>query len=103
MQATAANAPLRVESSPESEPHVRALFHIVGVADPSLLPRIVAPVAKLGFVPTRLHASAEDGDGSRLSIDLRLGDVPGFAAQRIEAALRSVVGVVQVIAVYEAA
>jgi len=43
---------------------VRALFYVVGDADPAFLPRILEPVAKLGHVPSRVHASAEAGDGS---------------------------------------
>jgi hypothetical protein len=79
----------------------KALFYVVGDADPSLLPRIVGPVTKLGLVPSRLHASNEDGDGAQLTVDLRLADVPQAVAARVEGALRSVVGVRQVIAVYE--
>ena len=84
-------------------PHVlnKALFHVVGDADPSLLPRVVGPVTKLGLVPCRLHASNEDGDGGQLTIDLRLANVPQTSAERVEGALRSIVGVHQVIAVYE--
>jgi hypothetical protein len=79
----------------------KALFYVVGDADPSLLPRIIGPVTKHGLVPSRVHASNEDGDGAQLTVDLRLTDVPQTAAERIEGALRCVVGVRQVIAVYE--
>ncbi len=79
----------------------RALFHVVGDADPALISRIVDPVAKLGHVPSRLHASSEDGDGSRITVDLRVGAVSQTTAERIETALRRIVGVHQVIAVYE--
>ena len=79
----------------------KALFYVVGDADPALLPRVIGPVSKLGLVPCRLHASNEDGDGALLSIDLRLADVTQTAAERVESALRGIVGVHQVIAVYE--
>ena len=79
----------------------KALFYVVGDADPSLLPRIIGHVTKLGLVPSRVHASNEDGDGAHLTVDLQLTDVPQTAAERIEGALRCVVGVRQVIAVYE--
>jgi hypothetical protein len=79
----------------------RALFHVLGDSDPSLLPRIIDPVAKLGHVPTRVHASAESGDGSTMTVDLRIMCVAQESAKRIEAALRRTVGVRQVIAVYE--
>ena len=51
---------------------VRAFFFISAPADPGLLPRLIEPVAKLGAVPSRVHASRESGDGSELNVDLRL-------------------------------
>ena len=49
-----------------AEPHtVRAYFFISAPADPGLLPRLIEPVAKLGAVPARVHASRESGDGCR--------------------------------------
>lgn len=98
---------LKLDATSGNEPHGqsdmlrKALFYVVGDADPALLPRIVGPVTKLGLVPSRLHASTEDGDGARLTVDLRLADVSQSAASRVEGALRSVVGVHQVIAVFE--
>jgi len=86
---------------PHSDNQVKALFHVVGDADPSLLPRIVEPVAKLGHVPSRVHASAEDGDGTVMTIDMRVTNVTQTSAERIERGLRAIVGVHQVIAVYE--
>lgn len=87
---------------PSSASRSRALFHVTAVADPGLVPRLVEPVAKLGHVPTRLFVSREDGDGTQLTVDLRLADVPHTDARRVENALRAVVGVMQIIAVYEA-
>lgn len=80
---------------------VRALFHVMGPAEPGLLPRLIEPVAKLGHVPSRIHATSEAGDGSELSVDLRLREIPPRTAQLIEHALRALVGVRQVIAVIE--
>ena len=80
---------------------VRAYFFISAPADPGLLPRLIEPVAKLGAVPARVHASRESGDGSELTIDLRLVGVPPRTADLIERALRAVVGVRQVMAVVE--
>ena len=81
--------------------NIKALFYVVGDADPAFLPRILEPVAKLGHVPSRVHASAEAGDGSVMTVDLRVPDVAQILAKRMENALRRVVGVHQVIAVYE--
>ena len=79
---------------------VRALFHVLGGADPNFLPRILGPLAKQGHVPERLHASTEDG-GSIMTIDLRMARATQATAKRIENALRIIVGVHQVIETYE--
>jgi hypothetical protein len=80
---------------------VRAYFFISAPADPGLLPRLIEPVAKLGAVPSRVHASRESGDGSELTVDLRLAGVTPRTADLVERALRAVVGVRQVMAVVE--
>ena len=80
---------------------VRAFFFVTAPADPGLLPRLIEPVAKLGAVPSRVHASREAGDGSELSVDLRLSGVPLRTARLVEYALRAIVGVRQVLAVVE--
>jgi hypothetical protein len=81
---------------------VRAFFFVTAPADPGLLPRLIEPVAKLGAVPARVHASREAGDGSELSVELRLAGVAPRTAELIEFALRAVVGVRQVMALVEA-
>jgi hypothetical protein len=80
---------------------VRALFFVTAPSDPGLLPRLIEPVAKLGYVPSRVHASRESGDGSELTVDLRLSQVPRRTAELVEFALRAIVGVRQVVAVVE--
>ena len=80
---------------------VRAFFFVTAPADPGLLARLIEPVAKLGAVPTRVHATRESGDGSELSVDLRLSGVAPRTAELVEYALRAVVGVRQVMAVIE--
>lgn len=80
---------------------VRAFFYVTAPSDPGLLPRLIEPVAKLGAVPSRVHASRESGDGSELSVDLRLAGVAPRTAELVEYALRAVVGVRQVMAVVE--
>ncbi len=92
------------QAAPALAPHndrVKALYFVTADADPSALPRLVAPFAKLGLTPNRVHASREDGDGSVQSVDLRLESVPQRQAMLVEKMLRSVVGVRQVIAVLE--
>ena len=80
---------------------VRAFFYVTAPVHPGLLPRLIEPVAKLGAVPSRVHASREAGDGSELSVDLRLTGVSSRTAELVEYALRAVVGVRQVLAVVE--
>lgn len=80
---------------------VNARYLVVGPADPGFLSRLVEPVAKLGEVPTRVHATREAGDGTELSVDLRLSAVNPRTAELVENALRRIVGVHQVIAVVE--
>ena len=80
---------------------VRAFFFITAPADPGLLPRLIEPVAKLGAVPSRVHASREAGDGTELTVDLRLAGAAPRVADLVERALRAVVGVRQVMAVIE--
>ena len=59
--------------APAVEPStVRAFFFVTAPADPGLLSRVIEPVAKLGTVPTRVHATRESGDGSEVTVDLRL-------------------------------
>ncbi|MGB3718926.1 MAG: hypothetical protein DIU63_06455 [Proteobacteria bacterium] len=96
-----AAASAQAESSLSRPTSYRALFYVTGVADPGLLPRLIEPVAKMGHVPTRVHASRESGDGSEVAVDLRLKGVNRRTAQLVEHALRATVGVRQVIAVVE--
>lgn len=88
-------------SALSNAPFVNARYLVVGPSDPGFLPRLVEPVAKLGEVPTRVHATRESGDGSQLSVDLRLTGVSPRTAELVENALRRIVGVHQVIAVVE--
>jgi hypothetical protein len=80
---------------------VRAYYFISAPAHPGLLPRLIEPVAKLGAVPARVHASRESGDGTELTVDLRLAGVAPRTADLVARALRAVVGVRQVTALVE--
>ena len=63
---------------------VRAFFFVTAPANPGLLPRLIEPVAKLGAVPSRVHASRESGDGSEITVDLRLVGVALRTAELVE-------------------
>ncbi len=74
-----------------------ACFSVHGVADPGLLPRVVALWAKRGLTPTRWH-SAVCGYGDReLYIDLEMTGLSVDLATRIAAELRQIWGVSQVL------
>lgn len=103
---TAALAGVVSNSAPSNSSEsaaVAARFHVIGDADPGLLPRLLEPIAKLGATPMRVHASREAGDGSELTVDLRLGLVAQRTAEQVESALRRVIGVRQLVVVIEPA
>ena len=81
---------------------VSARYLVQAAADPGMLPRLLEPFSKLGAVPSRVHASRESGDGSAMSIDLRIAGVTPRMAELIDNALSRVVGVEHVIAAFEA-
>lgn len=80
---------------------VDAIYFVTADADPGMAPRLVEPFAKMGVVPVRIHVSTEDGDGAKLSADLRLANVTHQTAHLIDKALRRIVGVHQVIVATE--
>jgi len=82
---------------------VKALFHVTSDVAAGALPRLLEPFAKMGVTPSRVHASCEAGDGSVLSVDLRVAETTAMHAHLIEKMLRRVVGVQQLILVTEAA
>lgn len=91
----------RPQSAAAADPDaglVAARYLILGQSEPGLLPRLLEPFAKLGLCPARVHASSEAGDGSVVSVDLRLVGVSERTAELVEANLRRVIGVHQLIA-----
>jgi len=90
-------------TAPDAAAFVSARFLVQAPTDPGLLPRLLEPFAKLGTAPTRVHATCESGDGTEMTVDLRLSPAVPRTAELIELALRRVVGVRQLIAVVEPA
>lgn len=80
---------------------VKALYFVTADADPNLLPRLIEPFAKLGFVPDRVHSDRDSFHCSTLKVDLRLANLSNHNAMLIEKALRAVIGVKTVITVLE--
>ena len=91
----------RVQSRDAAASPVQVLFHVTASADPGFLTRLIEPFAKLGLTPSRVYASCEDGDGSELTIDLRLASASRCEADAAERMVRAVTGVRQVIVVKE--
>lgn len=71
------------------------------MADPGLLPRLLEPFAKLGEMPTRVHASREAGDGTDMTVDIRAAGLAPRTAELIEFGLRRLVGAGHLISVVE--
>ena len=88
------------EHAGESE-SVNAMYFVTADADPGVALRLIEPFSKLGLVPGRVHISSEDGNGEDMSADLRIQDVTPKTAHVIDKALRSIIGVRQVIALVE--
>ena len=71
----------------------KVCFFVTADARTGMLPRILAPFAKLGAVPERVHASTEDGDGQELSVDVRVANLSAREARLLDKTLRVIVGV----------
>lgn len=95
------SAQTRVAPAASPDALVNARYLVVGPSDPGFLSRVVEPVAKLGEVPARVHATREAGDGSEYTVDVRLAAVTARTAELVDHALRRIVGVRQLIAVVE--
>lgn len=67
-----------------------ACFAVSATADPGTVPRVLAPFAKRGLIPSRLHA-VHDQDG--LLIDLQVTAMGRQTAEAIANGLRQIFGV----------
>ncbi len=81
---------------------VSARYLVTADASSGMLSRLVEACAKLDVVPSRLHASREDGDGAMMTVDLRLTKVDARTAELVEYGLRRIVGVSQLICAVDA-
>ena len=79
----------------------KVCFFVTADARVGMLPRLLAPIAKLGAVPERVHASTEAGNGSELSVDLRVASLSAREAHLIDKTLRVIVGVRTLLTVRE--
>lgn len=68
-------------------------YSVTAEADPGLLPRLLGQLAKVGLVPSRLHAVTHDGE---TAVDLQVADLPGDRAALLEQRFRATVGVLWV-------
>lgn len=83
--------------SPQSDAVQTACFSVHGVADPGLLPRVVALWAKRGLTPTRWHSAVCGQGDAELYIDVEMTGLSTDLATRIAAELRQIWGVSQVL------
>jgi hypothetical protein len=72
-----------------------ASFHIAAAADPGLLPRILALVAKRGLIPNRLSAIHPSGSDD-LAVEMVLADLPAAVADHIARCIAVLPGVIGV-------
>ena len=63
-------------------------FSVQALADPATLPRVLAPFAKRGLTPDRVHARRGQPEGGVLHIDLQLDGADAALAQAIAQELR---------------
>ncbi|MEZ5850160.1 MAG: hypothetical protein R3D68_05840 [Hyphomicrobiaceae bacterium] len=91
-----------VASSVAAQDLVSARYLVTADASSGMLSRLVEACAKLDVVPSRLHASREDGDGAMMTVDLRLTQVEARTAELVEFGLRRIVGVSQLISAVDA-
>jgi len=63
-------------------------FSVQALADPATLPRVLAPFAKRGLIPDRVHASRGQPRGGDLHIDLQLDGADVALARAIAQELR---------------
>lgn len=74
-----------------TSPNARTVcYSVVATADPSLLPRLLGHLARVGLVPERLHSMVQEEE---LSVDLQVADLPAARAALLEQRFRGVVGV----------
>ncbi len=74
----------------------KTFFFVTGETDPGLLPRVLAPFAKMGLAPCRVHASTEHRTGEEMLVELRFTGLSAGEAERLAAKCRATVGVMSV-------
>lgn len=74
------------------QPATTAYFSVTADADPGLLPRLVALIAKRGLIPTRLHAFL-DSSHEILSVELEMEDLSAMIADHIGLCIGQIPGV----------
>jgi len=75
----------------------KTYFFLTGDAECGLLPRVLQSFAKLGLTPYRVHASAEQGAGQEMSVELRIAGADPELAKRLASLCRTIIGVRSVI------
>ena len=82
---------------PAVRPQTTACFSVTGLRDPSLLSRLLAPFAKRGLVPSRLHAAQDQQDTDMVLVDIQMPDMDADLADQIGSGLQQIIGVTEVL------
>ena len=80
-----------------SDADVTACFSVQAIADPSVIPRVLALFAKRGLIPARLHSDLGGRHWDELTIDLQVRGLTRSQRDHSAAILRGMVHVTSVL------
>ena len=80
-----------------SDADVTACFSVQAIADPSVIPRVLALFAKRGLIPARLHSDLGGRHWDELTIDLQVHGLTRSQRDHSAAILRGMVYVTSVL------
>ena len=80
-------------ASPVSDYPSVSCFFVSAAVDPSVMPRVLAVFAQLGFVPDKWYSTIDSRDGGKLHIDIQMGRLTGSQAEHLAQSIRRIVTV----------
>ena len=80
-------------ASPVSNYQIVSCFSVSAAVDPSVIPRVMAVFAQLGFVPDKWYSTIDGLDGDKLIIDIQMGGLNGSQAEHLAQSIRQIVQV----------
>ena len=84
-------------SDPQTDADVTACFSVQAIADPSVIPRVLALFAKRGLIPARLYSDLGGRHRDELTIDLQVQGLTRSQRDHSAAILRGMVHVTSVL------